>query len=916
MEKREQHIVKGQVQGVGFRPFVYKIAMENNLCGFVQNTPKGVSIEIQGSEENIRQFNLDFQLKLPPLARISSHEKTEIPLKNDSSFAIIHSEQGEHKGHSVLVSPDVAVCGDCKNDMFDPKNRRYGYAFTNCTSCGPRYTITKSIPYDRPVTSMGCFPLCPDCHEEYTNPLDRRFHAQPNACAVCGPHIWLSDGKKLSAEQAAKKANPPYFPQNQNILAADKEALTECINLLNQGKIVAIKGLGGFQLACNAFDEDAIHELRKRKNRPHKAFALMVKDLESAKELAYVNKEAEKLLTSISAPIVLCPAKNGLPGVIAPDTHRIGIMLAYTPLHLLLFSPSVLQKKTNLQAPKALIMTSANQGGKPICIKNRQALQDLQGIADYYLFHDRDILIRVDDSVCLALSDNTPHAPEHTEKTDNFPANRTNFDGSAYSFQSGLRSFRSETPENQLPKTVYFRRARGFVPSPVSFPEKESYLSSVFAAGAFLKNTFCFTKEKEACPSQHIGDMDNLEVLDFFEETAKHLQKLLEVKPQKALADLHPDFPSTRMAEEYCQWHGITLEKVQHHIAHAYSVLAEQKQLLNTPYFALIMDGTGLGYDNSIWGGEIFYLFAREKRHYRLASLTPIALIGGDKANFEPWRIAYAFHKKAQEKEYLQKTDSFPFEQDPEFAASLARCSLMLEKNINCPKSSGCGRLFDAVSALLNICTHTSYEGQAAIKLEDTAFSSNTDEYVDIPLHKNPAAVQKIRQAIQKKQQLDDFTACVEIDTVFLYAQVFKLSRSQRSAADIARIFHNSLARALAACLSLLHEDFPSEQLIVSGGVFNNEILIKNLYREINGLSDCGTAVCPCGHDGHDSRTEKTQSEQSTKKTAAHTPQGPSPVMPTSRTAPKLQILFPQNTPVGDACISLGQAFYGALQPK
>lgn len=904
MEKREQHIIRGQVQGVGFRPFVYKIAMENSLCGFVQNTPKGVCIEIQGNEENIAKFNLDFHQKLPPLARISSHEKTEIPLQNDKTFAIIHSEQGEHTGHSVLVSPDVAVCADCKKDMFDPQNRRYGYAFTNCTSCGPRYTITKSIPYDRPVTSMGCFPLCPDCHKEYTNPLDRRFHAQPNACAACGPHIWLSDGKTKS-ETAEQTQNPPYLPQNQNILAADNEALIQCISLLNQGKIIAIKGLGGFQLACSAFDEKAVRELRRRKNRPHKAFAIMVKDLETAKELAHISKEAEELLTSISAPIVLCPAKGGLPHSIAPDTRRIGIMLAYTPLHLLLFSPDVLQKNSKLQAPKALIMTSANQGGKPICIKNRQALQDLKDIADYYLFHDRDILIRVDDSVCLALSQNAAHA----ENTDNTKALQTNLSPAAFS----KFSCPSSQSPNQLPQTVYFRRARGYVPSPVSFPENENYLTSVFATGTFLKNTFCFTKEKEACPSQHIGDLDNLEVLDFFDETAKHLQKLLEVKPQKVLTDLHPDFPSTHAAEDYSQKHGIPLEKVQHHIAHAYSVLAEQKQLHDTPYFALIMDGTGLGYDNSIWGGEIFYLFAKEKRYYRLASLSPIALIGGDKANFEPWRIAFAYHQKAQEKGYLKETDSFPFSQNPEYAAPLTQCSLMLEKNINCPESSGCGRLFDAISALLNICTHTSYEGQAAIKLEDIAFSGSTAEYIEIPLHQNPAAIQKTRQAIQEKKQPDDFAACVEIDTVFLYAELFKLYQAQRTAADIAKIFHNSLARALADCLSLLNKNFPSEQLILSGGVFNNEILLRNLYREIDRISEHGASVCPCGHNGHDSPAEKTRSEQNTQKTAINNTQNPSPVPPAVHAAPKLKILFPQNTPVGDACISLGQAFFGAL---
>ena len=827
MQKRECHIIKGQVQGVGFRPFVYKIAIHNGLTGFVQNTPKGVQIEIQGNETQLARFNRDFTEKLPPLARISTHEKQEIPVTSaEKTFEIIHSEQGGHTGHAVLVSPDVAICADCRRDMLEKTNRRYGYAFTNCTSCGPRYTITKSIPYDRPVTSMGCFPLCPSCLEEYANPLDRRFHAQPNACSQCGPHLWLSDGGRTAAN------NPPWLPQGQNVLAENNKAILQTIDYINQGKIVAIKGLGGFQLACSAFDENAIAELRRRKNRPHKAFALMVKDLETAKELAHINKEAEALLTSIAAPIVLCPVKNGiLPQGIAPDTHRIGIMLAYTPLHLLLFSPEILEENTKRTAPKALIMTSANQGGKPICIGNRQALNDLKAIADYYLFHDRDILIRVDDSVCLPL--------DTAADEKNTP------------------------PKNPLPRAVFFRRARGYVPTPVQFPQNAQYCSSVFAAGTFLKNTFTFTKDGEAYQSQHIGDLGNLEVLDFFEETAAHLQKLLEVRPQKALTDLHPDFPCTRIAEEYAKAQKIPFVQIQHHIAHAYSVLAEQKNLSPAPYLALILDGTGLGFDKTIWGGEIFYIHAGEKRAYRLARLAPTALIGGDKATYEPWRIAFAFHRKAQELGYLAETDTFPFADNPDCAQELSQCALMLEKNINCPKSSGCGRLFDAVSALLGVCPRTSYEGQAAIKLEDTAFQSAAADCISVPLHENLQAKEKLARAVSGKDICSDYTPYLEIDTPYLYAELYKLHRQGTGKADIAKIFHNSLTAALTGCLQRIKTDFPSEQLIMSGGVFNNELLVRGLF----------TAL-----DKH------------------------------------FSLLFPQNTPAGDACISLGQAFYGALQ--
>lgn len=839
MQKREQHIIKGQVQGVGFRPFVFKLAMQHALTGFVQNTPQGVLIEIQGDTQNICQFNGDFEKKLPPLARISDHAKQEIPLKKDEKqFEIILSKQGSHEGHSVLVSPDVAICADCKKDMFTKTNRRYAYAFTNCTACGPRYTITKSIPYDRPVTTMGCFPLCEHCHAEYTNPLDRRFHAQPNACADCGPHIWLTDGTDNAGSETE---NPPYLPKNQTILAENNAAVLQTIQYLNQGKIVAVKGLGGFQLACSAFDEKAVSVLRQRKNRPDKAFAIMVKDLAAAKELAHINENAEKLLTSPSAPIVLCPAKKtDLPKGIAPDTHRIGIMLAYTPLHLLLFSPELLTEQTTLQtpieAPRALIMTSANQGGKPICIQNRQALQDLKNIADYYLFHDRDILIRVDDSVCLSL--------EQENKTPG-------------------------TVQNSLPKTIFFRRARGYVPTPVRFPDNANYLSSVFATGTFLKNTFTFTKENEAYQSQHIGDLDNLEVLDFFEDTAKHLQKLLEVKPVKTATDLHPDFPSTHIAEEYSQNNALPLEKIQHHISHAYAVLAEQKELCSSPYFAMILDGTGLGYDNTIWGGEIFYLFAKEKRHYRLASLSSIALIGGDKATFEPWRIAFACHKKAQEKGYLTKDDIFPFYHKNEYAEPLQQCELMLEKNINCPKSSGCGRLFDAVSALLEICTQTSYEGQAAIKLETEAFPSSNAACIEIPFGTFEEVKAQIMQEIKENKPASSYAPYIEIDSIYLYAKLFKLLQAGTAVPDIAKIFHNSLAHALSQCLIMLKKEFsPAAQnelpkLILGGGVFNNELLLHALCKELS---------------------------------------------------PEFTLLFPEQSPVGDASVSLGQAFYSSLQ--
>ncbi|MBP3731107.1 MAG: carbamoyltransferase HypF, partial [Mailhella sp.] len=540
MQKRQVYIVCGQVQGVGFRPFIYREAERLGLTGNVRNTPEGVRIEVQGSEESLADFS-EFASRLPPLARISSLKISGAPLAaSEKEFCILHSSEGMHKGHAVLVSPDVAPCPRCLEDMADPSDRRFGYAFTNCTDCGPRYTITRSIPYDRPVTSMACFRMCGSCMKEYHDPGSRRFHAQPNACPDCGPMLWLQRAGHDSKTGGMQQSPPFRRLLNHGADEAEasgKAAVLLLLEELRRGSIAAIKGLGGFHLVCDAFNEKAIALLRERKRRPHKPLAVMTASLESAAGLADIGNDggsARRLLESPARPIVICPRLN-LPDILAPDTADIGLMLPSTPLHYLLFHPEWCGGSAK-EAPRALVMTSGNPHGAPLCLGNREAFKRLSGMADVFLFHDRDILVRVDDSVLF------PARPEH-----------------------GMA----------MPLTV--RRARGYTPSPLRLAALEGLGadSSVFAAGAELKSTFCLTRGAEAFLSQHIGDAGNAECMDFYRGTLRHMLSLLEVNPCLAVRDLHPDYPSSLLAEEFAMQRGIALEALQHHAAHICAVMAE-----------------------------------------------------------------------------------------------------------------------------------------------------------------------------------------------------------------------------------------------------------------------------------------------------------------------------------------------------
>ena len=796
--RRHGYIIGGQVQGVGFRPFVYRAATRHGLTGHVGNTSDGVRVEVQGSDEALAAFAHALEHGLPPLARITSLRREELPLADgETAFAIAHSE-GRH-GHAVLVSPDVATCGNCLADMRDPANRRYRYPFTNCTDCGPRYTITRSIPYDRATTSMNCFPLCPDCAAVYNDPLDRRFHAQPNACPACGPKVWL----------AAAPEGDPRIPGPE--LAEGQHAIERTAAALRAGNIVAVKGLGGFHLVCDAASAETVALLRERKRRPHKSLAIMVPDLETARRVAHVSDAEAAALTSSERPIVVLASRGVLPPAIAPDVDSIGVMLPYTPLHHLL-----LEAFAALSPLPALVMTSGNAGGEPISLGNREALARLRHIADLFLLHNRDILIRADDSVVrveplpeagFSTGNNPQRYPQKNgipsacspSLPDGAPAglpstSAENVEGEAGNFSSGslLR---------EAPPLHFFRRARGFVPRPLELPRDAG--RCVLATGAELKNTLCLTRGKDAFLSQHVGDLKNLETFAFFQDMAEHLGGLLEVKPEAVVCDLHPDYLSTSYALDS----GLPVLRLQHHFAHVYGVLAENGH--DAPALGLALDGTGYGTDGTIWGGELLFVdpkAAGEERYGgRIGRLAPFPLPGGEAAIREPWRIASGFMglpeaeglrgRFAEDMRALLRVDG---------KRAVYDAILEMVRREATPMTSSCGRLFDAVSALLGLCPSVTYEGQAAIRLE---------------AHQDLSVTTSAPFPIRERGGL------LELDTAAFFLHLLELRRAGVPVPDLARRFHLGLAEGLAELALSGARRCGVRTVALSGGVFHNRTI-------------------------------------------------------------------------------------------
>ncbi|MGQ9570503.1 MAG: carbamoyltransferase HypF [Thermodesulfovibrionales bacterium] len=774
MGSRVKILVRGIVQGVGFRPFVYTLAKSLNLKGFVMNSSKGVIIEIEGNDSSLFIERLNHEA--PPLSRIVSIDVIPLPFHGYSDFRIVESED---EGSFTLISPDVSICKDCFKELLDKNDRRYLYPFINCTNCGPRYTITKSIPYDRPNTTMSVFHMCTKCDAEYHNPEDRRFHAQPNACPVCGPHVELTvKGNNLKVN---KKENP----------------IKETIRLLKEGYIVAIKGLGGFHLACDATNEEAVNRLRLRKRKSNKPFALMAPDIKTIRRFCEVSEKEEELLLSNKRPIVLLKKKNNcLPEAVSPKNPYIGFMLPYTPLHYLLFyyplnsTPRTLNSAllTNFDA---LVMTSGNLSEEPIVIDNEEAVSALSSISDAFLIHNRDIFMRVDDSVvkvfCYELN---------TQNKLIEPSS------------SGTQFF-----------TLFIRRSRGYVPDPIFLHEDGP---EVLGCGADIKNTFTLTKGNFAIPSQHIGDMENYETLMFFEESLENLKKVYRVKPEVLSYDLHPMYLSTQWA---LKQGNIKKIGIQHHYAHIASVMAERG--IREEVIGISFDGTGYGTDGNLWGGE--FLIADINGFKRAGHFKYIPLPGSEIAIREPWRTAISYiwnTARDQTIDYL-KNIGFLERYGIEKIKNILN---IIDKRQFSPLSSGAGRFFDAVSAILGVCDRNTFEGEAAIALESITRQGISDDYPVNIISKDP----------------------LEIDfSLTILGLIEDLLRGEDKGI-IASKFHNTISSVILRIVQRLSSISNSDIIILSGGVFQNMYLLK---RTISILESAGKEVytntkVPCNDAG------------------------------------------------------------------
>ena len=638
--------IRGIVQGVGFRPFVFGLARRMRLAGWVRNTSAGVDITVDGSRADLESFVQALQEQAPPLAVVDSCEVEFCAPGGFESFEILESEARE--GDFIPVSPDVSICEDCRRELWDPGDRRYRYPFINCTNCGPRFTIIRDIPYDRPKTTMASFPMCPECRREYEDPMDRRYHAQPVACPDCGPHVWLeAEGE---------------------ILAEKEQAIQAARRLLREGKILGIRGLGGFHLACDARNVRAVDELRRRKLRVDKPFGLMATDETAVEAEAELDRTSRELLHSRQRPIVILKRKAGAriaPGV-APGQTTLGFMLPYTPLHELLLEREAGQ-------PDVLVMTSGNLSEEPIATGNQEARERLGPLADAFLMHNREIEIRCDDSV--------------------------------------VRGFRNG---------IYpLRRARGYAPFPL-FLRWE--LPSLLATGAELKNTFCLVRGRYAFLSHHIGDLENFETLRAFEQGICHYQRLFRVEPRLLAYDLHPDYLATRYALDRAEREGLEAVGVQHHHAHIAACMAEHGLEPDRQVIGLAFDGTGYGLDGTVWGGEV--LIAGYGSFERAYHLRPFPMPGGDAAVREPWRLGLGLLWSLGEP-WEPWIPSMA-------AAGERRGRILrqqLERGLNTPRTSSLGRLFDAVASLAGVRHEVNYEAQAAMEWEALAGSTASEGY-------------------------------------------------------------------------------------------------------------------------------------------------------------------------------------------
>ena len=704
--------ITGIVQGVGFRPFVHRLVTSFSLCGEVKNTSFGASLSLEGEKEKIIGFLSELRENPPPLAYIENVEVSySEKLSGYETFGISESERGDLR--RTLISPDVATCPDCLRELYDRENKRYRYPFINCTNCGPRFTITKDIPYDRKNTTMSSFPLCKVCNEEYTDIENRRYHAEPVCCEECGPKLSFLD-------EAGEEVNG--------------DALSLARDMIEQGKIIAVKGLGGFHIACDAENEETVRLLRKRKRRDEKPFAIMCRDVNEARRFAEISKDEERYLTSHRRPIVLLRKKEKGSLSYISENGYIGIMLPYTPVHHMLLEENL----------SSVVMTSANISDLPIIYKDEEMYEKLRGICDGFLTNNRDIYMRCDDSLMWV--------------------------------RNG--------------KEYFARRSRGYVPYPIT-SKKE--LPEILACGAEQKASFSISRAHHVFPSQHIGDLKNVESLENFEKQIARFERMLDVSPKAIVCDMHPDYLSSEYAEERAKRENIPLIKVQHHHAHMASCMADNGY--DGKCIGIIWDGTGLGTDGKVWGAE--FLTGDFATFERKGTILPIKLPGGDRATKEIHRIGKSLLLSAGidiSDESIKKV-----------------CAL----NINCPEATSMGRLFDGVSAISGVCENASYEGQGAVLLESVASENSEKVY--------PFKIEK-RDGLYVFDRRD---------------MIFEISK-EKNASDIAAAFMNTLVSMASEIAKKISEDTKIKTVALSGGSFQNMYILNRLEKK---LSDMGFRV-------------------------------------------------------------------------
>ena len=798
--------VKGIVQGVGFRPFVYRLAKKYLINGWVLNATDGVFIHAEGEAKLLDEFVIELSENPPAASRVEEVTLKEVPLEDFDSFEIRFSDAGAVE-KTTLVSPDLATCDDCARELFNPNDRRYRYPFINCTNCGPRFTIIEKLPYDRKSTSMKDFPMCERCAREYGDPLDRRFHAQPDACFECGPHVsWreheglpgalganLETQTDVSREtlRAADAIAAPLGPVTWGATRAESDAiLARAVELLRAGKILAVKGLGGFHLVCDANNADAVALLRARKRREGKAFAVMAATTDDVRRVCEVNDAEAAALEGSQRPIVLLkkrPDAAFAPGL-ADRLPELGVMLPYTPLqHLLLHDFADVTKGRGYGHIPLLVMTSGNIHDEPIVIDDEDAYEKLFSVADAFLGHDRAICARYDDSVVRVI--NAGSAGEALQ---------------------------------------FLRRARGFAPLPVPLllpaPAAEEVSHETFvrprailAVGPEQKNTFTLTRDAEAFVSQHIGDMENAETYDAWLQAKDRYEALFEIKPGRLACDLHPEYLTSKWAHDQSRAHGLPLTEVQHHHAHIVSVMGEHG--LPGPVCGIAFDGTGYGADGAIWGGEV--LLSNQRAFERFANFAYVPLPGGAAAVRHPLRMAYGA---------LWAFDLLEHPGAADARAALGEqadvCEQMIDRGLNTPMTSSVGRLFDAASALLGVCTNPLYEGEPAILLE-AAMGEGSPMATD-----DAGAADRYAIAVVKNTATAESTAQDTSVVLFDAAPTFQALLDDKGAGVpvpvIARRFHDAFVQAVVTAAELARSVYGIETVALSGGVFMNRYLVEH----------------------------------------------------------------------------------------